>query len=158
MKKGQLKSCIPGIIVVAIGGWFLYLSLRIRDNPVKIEDKTLNFLAQARFLPLMVSVVLIMMGLLFAVQLYKGKATCESGMTKGMFSRELILTVITVAYLIVTSKVGFLYPTIVYLAGMLFYLNWNKNKWWVLLIITAVFTFVTIYLTPLILQLKIKLV
>lgn len=158
MKKNKFISCIPGIIVAAVGGWFLYLSLKIRNNPVKIEDKTLNFLAQARFLPLVVSVILIIMGVLFAIELYRGKATCESGMTKGMFRREVILTVLTVAYLIITSKVGFLYPTIAYLAAMLFYLNWGKKKWWVLLILTAVFTFVAIYVTPLILQLKLKMV
>lgn len=153
MEKNSLKNAAEGLIVILIGVFFLILSLGVKQNPVKV-DGALNWFVQAKFLPVVVSVCIILLGIGYTVQLITKKAHTNTGMDMKMMSREAILTIMTVAYLVIVSKVGFLYPTIVYLAGMLFYLNWGKKKWWVLLILTAVYTVATIYLTPLILQLN----
>lgn len=149
-----LKNIAEGLVIILVGVFFLVLSLGIKQNPVKLEHQALNIFVQAKFVPMMSAVFIILLGIIYSFQLYREKAATKASMPPKMLGRELILTAMTVAYLVIASKVGFLIPTIIYFAGMLFYLNWGKKKWSTLLILTGVYTVATIYVTPWILQLN----
>lgn len=157
MDKNNKKSFVPGLVVIALGLFLLYLSISISNNPVQLENRIINFITEARFLPLMISITILILGVIFTIKLAKGTITCASGMTKDVAVREGILTLMTVVYLVLVTKFNFLIPTTAYLVGLLFYLNWGKKKWWVLLIIAAIYIVVALIITPYILQLKIHL-
>ena len=152
----KFKRGTEGLVITAIGLFFLYLSLKIRNNPVSVENPFLNFFTQAKALPLLCAILLIILGLLLTAQMISGKIK-TSGLSKETMGRVGILTLLTVAYLIAVSKIGFLYPTILYVGAMLFYLNFGRKKWWQLLLITAAYVAVALYLTPFILNLKLMM-
>jgi len=152
MNNEKKKLCLEGPIMTVLGIVCLILSLKIRKNPVKVEG-FLNILVQAKMVPILVSILIIILGIVMTIQLQKGQLTSVK-LPKETWMRVLILTVMTVVYLVVASKVGFLVPTFVYCFLMLLYLNWKQKNPVLLLGIAAIYTAVTVYLVPWILRLN----
>ena len=152
MNNEKKKLCLEGPIMTALGIVCLILSLKIRNNPVKVEG-FLNVLVQAKMVPILVSVLIIIMGIIMTLQIQKGILKTAT-LPKETWVRVLILTAMTVVYLVVTSKVGFLVPTFVYCFLMLLYLNWKQKNPVLLLGIAALYTAVTVYLVPWMLKLS----
>ena len=152
MNNEKKKLFLEGPIMTLLGVVCLILSLKIRNNPVKVPG-FLNVLVQAKMVPIMVSVLIILLGIVMTIQLQKGTLT-SAKLPKETWARVLILTVLTVVYLVVASKVGFLVPTFVYCFLMLLYLNWKQKNPVLLLGIAAIYTAVTVYLVPWILRLN----
>jgi len=152
MNNEKKKLCLEGPIMTVLGIVCLILSLKIRKNPVKVEG-FLNILVQAKMVPILVSILIIILGIVMTIQLQKGQLTSVK-LPKETWMRVLILTVMTVVYLVVASKVGFLVPTFVYCFLMLLYLNWKQKNPVLLLGIAAIYTAATVYLVPWILRLN----
>ena len=152
MNNEKKKLCLEGPIMVALGIVCLILSLKIRNNPVKVQG-FLNVLVQAKMVPILVSCLIIVLGIIMTLQFQKGLLTSVS-LPKETWVRILILTALTVIYLVVASKVGFLIPTFVYCFLMLLYLNWKQKNPVILLVIAALYTAVTVYLVPWVLHLN----
>ena len=152
MNNERKKLCLEGPIMTVLGIVCLILSLKIRKNPVKVEG-FLNVLVQAKMVPILVSILIIILGIVMTIQLQKGQLTSVK-LPKETWMRVLILTVMTVVYLVVASKVGFLVPTFVYCFLMLLYLNWKQKNPVLLLGIAAIYTAATVYLVPWILRLN----
>jgi len=152
MNNEKKKLCLEGPLMTALGIVCLILSLKIRKNPVKVEG-FLNILVQAKMVPILVSILIIILGIVMTIQLQKGQLTSVK-LPKETWMRVLILTVMTVVYLVVASKVGFLVPTFVYCFLMLLYLNWKQKNPVLLLGIAAIYTAAAVYLVPWILRLN----
>lgn len=149
MTKSKLLKCAEGLIVTAAGVLFTVLSLQIRKNPIKVEGM-LNMFIQAKFIPLVLSVLITLLGIVFTVFLWKGK---ERTLLEEKFSfREIAVVLLTLAYLAVVSLVGFMFPTPVYLCALLFLVN-RGRKPLQLLLLSALYTVVTLLLIPGILNL-----
>ena len=61
MKDKKISRWVEGPIMIAVGLIALILSLQIRNNPVKVEG-VLNLLVQAKMLPIVVSVLIVILG------------------------------------------------------------------------------------------------
>jgi len=138
--------------MVILGIICLILSLGIRNNPVKVEG-FLNVLVQAKMIPTLVSILIIVLGVILTIQLDKGLLVTPT-MPKESWLRVLILMGITLAYLLVTYQVGFLIPTFVYCLVMLLYLNWKQRNPVLMLVTAAIYTGVTVFLVPWMLNLN----
>ena len=152
MNNEKKKLCLEGPVMVVLGIVCLILSLKIRKNPVKVEG-FLNILVQAKMVPILVSALIIVLGVVMTLQFRKGFLKTTS-LPRETWMRVLVLTALTVVYLVVASKVGFLVPTFVYCFLMLLYLNWKQKNPVLLLGIAAIYTAVTVYLVPWILRLN----
>ena len=71
MKDKKISRWVEGPIMIAVGLIALILSLQIRNNPVKVEG-VLNLLVQAKMLPIVVSVLIVILGVMLTLQLNKG--------------------------------------------------------------------------------------
>ena len=138
--------------MVILGIICLILSLGIRNNPVKVEG-FLNVLVLAKMIPTLVSILIIVLGVILTIQLDKGLLVTPT-MPKESWLRVLILMGITLAYLLVTYQVGFLIPTFVYCLVMLLYLNWKQRNPVLMLVTAAIYTGVTVFLVPWMLNLN----
>lgn len=152
MNKQRIRRCLEGPIMVILGIICLILSLGIRNNPVKVEG-FLNVLVQAKMIPTLVSILIIVLGVILTIQLDKGLLVTPT-MPKESWLRVLILMGITLAYLLVTYQVGFLIPTFVYCLVMLLYLNWKQRNPVLMLVTAAIYTGVTVFLVPWMLNLN----
>lgn len=150
MTRTKLSQCAEGLIVTAAGIVFTVLSLNIRNNPVSVEGP-LNLLVQAKFPPLVLSVLILIQGIVLTVALLRGKeATVSDG---GFTSRGLIVVLMTVAYLFLVSLVGFAVPSVVYMCALLFVVNKGRKPLF-LLILTVVYSVVALLVIPGLLNLQ----
>lgn len=106
----KTKYFNEGFIIVLIGIFFGILSLRIPSNPVVLKG-WVNILAQAKLIPIFVSVLMIAFGFKLMMQialgnLYQVKAGIQD-------KKNLIVVMfLTLAYLISIIYFGFKIPTI----------------------------------------------
>ena len=150
MFKSKLTHCAEGLIVTAAGAVFTVLSLRIRSNPISVEG-VLNLFVQARFIPLLLSVLITLLGVGFTVsQWKKAEATAKA---EKFSLRELSVIALTVAYLVILSCIGFAIPTPVYLCALLFLVN-RGRKPLQLLLLTALYSLIALLVIPGILNLQ----
>ena len=145
MKDKKISRWVEGPIMIAVGLIALILSLQIRNNPVKVEG-VLNLLVQAKML----------LGVMLTLQLNKGLLVTPK-MDKETWLRVLVLTAMTLVYLIAAYYAGFLITTFLYCFAMLLYLNWKQKNPVFLLVLSAVYTAVTVYLVPMMLHLNLQL-
>ena len=150
MKDKKISRWVEGPIMIAVGLIALILSLQIRNNPVKVEG-VLNLLVQAKMLPIVVSVLIVILGVMLTLQLNKGLLVTPK-MDKETWLRVLVLTAMTLVYLIAAY-----YTTFLYCFAMLLYLNWKQKNPVFLLVLSAVYTAVTVYLVPMMLHLNLQL-
>ena len=66
MKDKKISRWVEGPIMIAVGLIALILSLQIRNNPVKVEG-VLNLLVQAKMLPIVVSVLIVILGVMLTL-------------------------------------------------------------------------------------------
>ena len=150
MTKSKLLQCVEGLVVTAAGAVFTVLSLQIRKNPIKVEG-ALNLFVQAKFIPLVLSLLITLLGIVFVIAQWKGK---EQTAREDKFSlREVAVIALTVAYLALVSLVGFVIPTPVYLCALLFLVN-KGRKPLQLLLLAALYSVVTLLVIPGILNLQ----
>lgn len=150
MTRIKLSQCAEGLIVTTAGIVFTVLSLKIRNNPVTVEGP-LNLLIQAKFIPLVLSVLILIQGVMLTVALLKGKERTEN--SGGFTPRALIVVSLTVAYLFLVSLIGFAVPTVVYMAALLFVVN-RDAKPLHLLILTVVYSIIALLVIPGVLNLQ----
>lgn len=150
MTKSKLLQCAEGLIVTAAGTIFIILSLQIRSNPVSV-DGAVNLLVQAKFIPLLLSVLITILGGILAVSQLKGRNPSSSD--GGLTPRALAVTGLTAAYLILVSFLGFMFPSAVYMGAMMFLLNKDKKPLH-LLLLTALYAIIALLLIPGILNLQ----
>ena len=149
------KNTLEGLVLIALSVICLVLSIQIRTNPVSLEG-LLNILTQARTVPVLVSVIMGIMGVLYTLELAKGTAKMKS-LTKEEWLRILVLTIMTVVYLLVTYFTGFVIPTLLYGVVMLFFLNWKQRNPAVMVGVAVIYTAVAVFGIPLILNLTLDL-
>ena len=89
MKDKKISRWVEGPIMIAVGLIALILSLQIRNNPVKVEG-VLNLLVQAKMLPIVVSVLIVILGVMLTLQLNKGLLVTPK-MDKETWLRVLVL-------------------------------------------------------------------
>lgn len=150
MTRTKLSQCAEGLIVTAAGIVFTVLSLNIRNNPVSVEGP-LNLLIQAKFPPLLLSVLILIQGIVLTAALLRGKETTVSD--GGFTSRGLIVVLLTVAYLFLVSLMGFAVPSVVYMCALLFVVNKGRKPLF-LLILTVVYSVVALLVIPGVLNLQ----
>lgn len=150
MSGTKLLQCAEGLAVTAAGMVFVGLSLGIRNNPVAVEGPV-NILVEAKFVPLLLSLLITLQGIGLTVSQWKGK---EQTVRDGGFSpRAITVVLLTVAYLIVVSYAGFAVPTVVYIGALLFVVN-RGRKPVQLLLLTALYSVITLLVIPGILNLQ----
>lgn len=150
MTKNEITKCAEGLIVTVAGIVFTVLSLQIRNNPISL-DGPLNMLVQAKFIPLLLSILITVLGAVLTVALWKGRDTAVSQAC--LTPRALMVTSLTVAYLVIVSYIGFAIPTVVYMGAMLFLLNKDKKPLH-LLLLTVVYSIIALLLIPGVLNLQ----
>lgn len=114
MDKKKLRQCAEGLIVTAAGLGYVLLSLGIRRNPVK-TDGFWGLLTEAKFLPLLLSAMLTLQGVRLTAALWKGQEVSAGG--HSITKRSVSVVLLTLAYLLLISKVGFTLPTAAYFNG-----------------------------------------
>lgn len=125
MTREKLLRSGEGLVVTALGLLFLLLSLAIPSNPVPVAGAA-RWLSEARALPLLLSAAVAVLGGVHTAALWRGRTAPVP--PEGAPGWPALLILITVAYLAVTSVVGFPVPTAAYLAGMLLLCGRKENK------------------------------
>jgi hypothetical protein len=152
MEGLKLKKYLEGLIIIGIGVFFTVLALLVPNNPVVLEG-WINTFAQAKMVPLITGIFIIICGLKYTLDLKteKIKLTYASIADKKF---ALIVFCLILVYLISLIFFGFKIPTAVFLIMILFYLNKNKSKPFIITSIIVLFYIVSIFLIPLMLRLR----
>lgn len=150
MTETKLGRCAEGLIVTAAGILFTVLSANIRSNPIAV-DGPLNVLIQAKFIPLLLSVLILLQGISLTAALLRGTEKTQEA--RGFTPRSLTVLLLTVAYLFLVSMAGFALPTVGYLAALLFVVNQGRKPLQ-LLILTLVYSAATLLVIPGVLNLQ----
>lgn len=144
MSRFKLLQCAEGVIITIAGILFTILSLGIRKNPVNIEG-FLNYIVQAKFVPCVLSVLILLHGLGLTISQWKGN---EKIIRDGSFTiREWKVVLLTMAYLAIVSYVGFALPTVIYIGILLFMVNRGRKRKQ-LLLLTVLYSIITLMLIP----------
>ena len=151
----KLKQGAEGIVIILIGLFLLINSINIPQNPIKYEGMT-NVLAQAKFVPLVMSVGVLALGIILFLKQVKGKDK-SAQLTKDEWIRMGIVVVLTVAYIISAYLFKFMIPTIVYAFAIVFFLNWKARKLWQLLVFSLLVIVLGLYGMPLLINLKLPM-
>lgn len=151
----KLKQGAEGIVIILIGLFLLINSINIPQNPIKYEGMT-NVLAQAKFVPLVMSVGVLVLGIILFLKQVKGKDK-SAQLTKDEWIRMGIVVVLTVAYIISAYLFKFMIPTIVYAFAIVFFLNWKARKLWQLLVFSLLVIVLGLYGMPLLINLKLPM-
>ena len=144
MDKKKLRQCAEGLIVTAAGLGYVLLSLGIRRNPVK-TDGFWGLLTEAKYLPLLLSAMLTLQGVRLTAALWKGQEVSAGG--HSITKRSVSVVLLTLAYLLLISKVGFTLPTAAYLTAILFLLNRGRRPL-ELLLLSGVYCLAALLLIP----------
>ncbi len=150
MTVSKLRQCAEGLIITAVGVIFAVLSLGIRKNPVAIEG-VLNIVVQAKFIPLLLSVLIALQGIILTVLQWNGKE--KTFVDHGFTPRAIVVVVLTMAYLVLVSYVGFLVPTVIYMGVLLFVANRGQSPL-KLLALTALYSVIALAVIPGVLNLQ----
>ena len=153
MSKPKWKNCIEGFIITALGLFVLVSALRIVKNPVDAANPWLNIVAQAKFLPIVMGIMIAILGIYMVTQQMKGKLL-SAKLEPGEGKRLAVILPLIAAYLLAIYYFKFTIPTILFSAASLFYLNRKKKKLWVLAIICVVYVIVALILLPKLISLR----
>lgn len=150
MKNQKIVQCAEGLIVTLAGLVFGILSLKIRNNPIQVEGYV-NLLVQAKFVPLVLSLLITIQGVDLTIALLRSK---EARSDKGRATkRSVLVLLLTITYLVLVSWIGFAVPTVFYLCTMLFLVNKGDNPKF-LLLLTAAYAIIALVLIPVALNLQ----
>lgn len=143
----KLKNCVEGIIITALGGFFLYLAFSVRNNPIPYGSGWINVVAQAKFLPVIMACFVTLLGIVMIILGLMGKLP-SAKFDKGEPLRLFIVVVLVAAYLLGINYFGFQWPTIAFSIVSAVFFNWKKRPWWQMLIIAAVYIVVGLWGLP----------
>ncbi len=143
----KLKNCTEGIIITALGVFFLYLALTIRDNPIAYGDGLINAIVQAKFLPVIMASFVTILGIAMIISGIRGKLT-TARFEKGEPLRLLIVLLLVAAYLLGVNAFSFRWPTVVFSVVSAVYFNWKKRPWWQMILIAAMYIAVGLWALP----------
>ena len=102
-------------------------------------------LTEAKFLPLLLSAMLTLQGVRLTAALWKGQEV--SAGSHSITKRSVSVVLLTLAYLLLISKVGFTLPTAAYLTAILFLLNRGRRPL-ELLLLSGVYCLAALLLIP----------
>ena len=143
----KLKNCIEGLIITALGVFFLILAFGIRNNPIPYGSTWINTVAQAKFLPVVMAVFVTILGVVMIFMGLRGKIT-PAKFDKGEPLRLLIVAVLVAAYLLGINFFGFRWPTVAFSIVSAVFFNWKKRPWWQMLIIAAAYIVIGLFALP----------
>lgn len=146
-KECGWKKCAEGAAILALGAGCILLALSVPDNPIRQQNPLLNFITQARFLPLMGALVITALGAVMTAKQLSG-AMKTARLPREELLRAAVLVGLTAAYAVLVLKIGFLLPTAAYLAAAMFYLNRGARRWYTLVLLTVIFTGAATVLVP----------
>jgi hypothetical protein len=169
------KERIEGAIVLALGVVFLILALMIRNNPIKLKG-WVNIVAQAKFLPSVIAVVVIVLGVKMLIDAFRKPAVSADQVSKvkqieiegvvdnnpedkstSQFEPNAWITVlIIIGYFALLPLVGFRIATALFIPCILLFLNLKNNKLIIIISVSAIFYVATMFVTPLVLGLRIN--
>lgn len=155
MNNAKNSVNFEGYIVTGMGLFALVSSLMISDNPVKMTG-WIGFAAQARFLPLLTGLVLVILGVKLILDIRKCRETeiYQYKIEREGLKKLAIVIIIVSAYLFSISIIGFFIPTLVYFLIMLFYLNYKIYKPITIIGTSVIFFVITYYLVPMMLKIQ----
>ena len=146
----KLKQGAEGIVIMLIGLFLLVNSINIPNNPIKQEGMA-NVLAQAKFVPIVMSAGVLILGAVLFLKQVGGKDKSAS-LTKAEWTRMGVVLVLTAAYMF-----KFMIPTIVYAFALVFFLNWKARKSWQIVFFAILVIALGLYGMPLLINLKIPM-
>ena len=133
----KLKQGAEGIVIMLIGLFLLVNSINIPNNPIKQEGMA-NVLAQAKFVPIVMSAGVLILGAVLFLKQVGGKDKSAS-LTKAAYMFK------------------FMIPTIVYAFALVFFLNWKARKSWQIVFFAILVIALGLYGMPLLINLKIPM-
>ncbi len=151
----KIKQGAEGLVVILIGLFLLVNALNIQTNPIKYEGWT-NVLAQAKFMPTLMSAGITILGVVLFVKQMKGLDKSNQ-LTKAEWTRMGIVLVLLVAYIIGVYKFKFMIPTILFAFAIIFFLNWKKKKVWQLAALSVLAIVLGLYVMPYLINLKLPM-
>ena len=151
----KLKQGAEGIVIMLIGLFLLVNSINIQDNPIK-QTGMANVLAQAKFVPIVMSTGVLILGAILFIKQINGKDK-STQMTKAEWTRLGVVLVLTAAYIFAAFKFKFMIPTIVYAFALVFFLNWKARKTWQIVLFALLVIVLGLYGMPFMINLKIPM-
>ena len=151
----KIKQGAEGLVVILIGLFLLVNALNIQTNPIKYEGWT-NVLAQAKFMPTLMSAGITILGVVLFIKQMKGLDKSNQ-LTKAEWTRMGIVLVLLVAYIIGVYKFKFMIPTILFAFAIIFFLNWKKKKVWQLAALSVLAIVLGLYVMPYLINLKLPM-
>ena len=149
---------VEGGLVSLVGLFILINSLQIRNNPIRLLDGVstlIVFVTEARFLPLILSIMIILMGIKLATEKSEKDSYWDVRETLALMKRQwriVVTFVITFAYVYLIGRVHFYLASFLFMAALIFFLRHKEIKsvkqFFAVLIITIVATIVTGVLVP----------
>lgn len=151
----KLKQGAEGLVIILIGLFLLFNSVNIQANPIQYEGWT-NILAQAKFMPIVMSVGILALGVILFVKQMKGLDKSQQ-LTKAEWKRMGIVLLLLVAYIIGVYKFKFMIPTILFAFAIIFFLNWKRKKVWELVLLSVLAIVLGLYAMPYLINLKLPM-
>jgi len=143
----KLKNCTEGIIITALGCFFLFLALSIRNNPIPYGSGFISAIVEAKFLPVIMAAFVTILGIAMILAGLQGKLT-SAHFEKGEPLRLLIVLLLTSAYLLGVNAFSFRWPTIIFSVVSAVYFNWNRRPWWQMILIAAMYIVIGLWGLP----------
>ena len=151
----KIKQGAEGLVVILIGLFLLVNALNIQTNPIKYEGWT-NVLAQAKFMPTLMSAGITILGVVLFIKQMKGLDKSNQ-LTRAEWTRMGIVLVLLVAYIIGVYKFKFMIPTILFAFAIIFFLNWKKKKVWQLAALSVLAIVLGLYVMPYLINLRLPM-
>lgn len=151
----KLKQGAEGIVIMLIGLFLLVNSINIPNNPIK-QTGMANVLAQAKFIPIVMSAGVLILGAILFLKQVGGKDN-STHMEKAEWIRMGVVLVLTAAYIFAAFKFKFMIPTIVYAFALVFFLNWKARKVWQIVLFAILVIALGLYGMPFLINLKIPM-
>lgn len=151
----KLKQGAEGIVIILIGIFLLVNSIQIPNNPIP-QTGVASVLAQAKFVPIVMSVGVLLLGIILFLKQMNGKDS-SARLTKEEWIRMGVVVVLTIAYIIACYYFKFMIPTIVYAFAIVFFLNWKARKTWQIIVFSLLVIVLGLYGMPLLINLKLPM-
>ena len=143
----KLKNCTEGILITALGCFFLFLALSIRNNPIPYGTGFISAIVEAKFLPVIMAAFVTILGIAMILAGLQGKLN-SARFEKGEPLRLLIVVLLTAAYLLGVNAFSFRWPTIIFSVVSAVYFNWNRRPWWQMILIAAMYIVIGLWGLP----------
>ncbi|ARF17071.1 tripartite tricarboxylate transporter TctB family protein [Sporosarcina ureae] len=117
-------------------------------NAINLPKSNLGNPNGPMYFPLLIAIILIISGIVYFFQEFKARGNDFADFRALRIGKSplylLVSLILMLTYTVLFERIGFLYSTILFLAGLLFLLN-GRKKWMSNIIIAVAFSFVTWY-------------